>query len=78
MTDDDLVTTEAFVVVKHPERDWEHPVEVYDDEATAEERVGDIGMDPTTMEPLARCVAGTRYTRGDASMVETRPEPSDE
>lgn len=51
--DDRKVVT---VLIKNPSRDWDDPVEVYNDRDEAEERQQDLGIELQELREVARLV----------------------
>lgn len=60
--EEDEERDEVTVLIKNPQRDWENPVEVYEEREEAEERQAQLGID-LDLRDIARLV--------DAPLIES-------
>lgn len=55
------MTEKVTVLVKDPTREWDDPVEVFDDQEAAEEARNNLGLDPTDMTQNAKVIVDVPY-----------------
>lgn len=56
-----MTQEKVTVLVKDPTREWDEPVEVFDEKEAAEEARNNLGLDPTSMTQNAQVIPDVPY-----------------